>query len=680
MKGFTATSLLLAAVAQADTRPASPIAKVIEMLAALQAKIIGEGKESQTSYDSFAEWCEDTAKNLQFEIKTGTNNIAELKATIEFETAEAEKLAAKVDKLASTIATAEADLKAATDIRTQEAKDFAAADKELVEVVDTIGRAIGILEKEASGGAAMMQLKEAGGVVQALSIMVKASMLDAADGNRLAALLQSKQTSDDAADDQEDGAGAPAAAVYENQSGGIVDVLSGLQEDAQKQLDDARKKETNAKQNFDMLKQSLVDQIKFANEDTAAAKKGIAESGESKATATGDLDISTKDLITDQKALADLHHNCMSKAEEFELGTKARGEELNALATAKKIINEAMASAAMVQVNTPESFLQVSSSASSEAVRIVKELAKSQNSHMLAQLASRMTSMARLSNSNGDDPFAKVKGLISDMIEKLENEADASATEKAYCDKELGESNAKKDDLTNDIEKLTGRIDQATAHSTKLKGEVATLQKELADLAKSVSEWQKFRAEEKEVFDKEKAETEKGLAGIKTALQVLRDYYASAGDGAAQGAGGGIVSLLEVCESDFSKALSEMISTEEEAVQVFEAEMHDSEMEKTGKEQDVKYKTKEHVGLDKAVAANSKDRSGIQTELDAVNEYLTQLEGRCVAKAETYASKVKRRNAEIAGLKEALEVLGGAGAASLLQKAHSHALRGVRRH
>merc|ERR1719263_875182 len=76
-----------------------------------------------------------------------------------------------------------------------------------------------------------------------------------------------------------------------------------------------------------------------------------------------------------------------------------------------------------------------------------------------------------------------------------------------------------------------------------------------------------------------------------------------------------------------------------------------------GWEQDVKYKTKESNGLDKSVAEHSSDKAGVETELAAVNEYLAQLEGRCIAKAETYGERKARREAEIAGLKEALTVL-----------------------
>merc|ERR1740130_1316725 len=110
-----------------------------------------------------------------------------------------------------------------------------------------------------------------------------------------------------------------------------------------------------------------------------------------------------------------------------------------------------------------------------------------------------------------DDVFAKVKGLIGDMIEKLNKEAEEDATKKAYCDKELGESNAKKDDKTAEIEKLSTKIDQMTAESAKLKEEVAVLQKELAALASTQSEMDNLRASEKATYETSNAELEKGV-------------------------------------------------------------------------------------------------------------------------------------------------------------------------
>merc|ERR1719502_558988 len=176
----------------------------------------------------------------------------------------------------------------------------------------------------------------------------------------------------------------------------------------------------------------------------------------------------------------------MKGAEDFEAEAKSRGEELKALATAKKVIKEATGGAADLSY----SFLQLSRSrlssradlANFEAVRVVRDLANKEKSPALAQLAQRMAQAMR---SGSRDPFAKVKALIGDMIERLNEEAEADATEKAFCDKELAEANAKKDEKETLIKKLSTKIDQATDKSAKLKEQVSTLQKELSDLEAS---------------------------------------------------------------------------------------------------------------------------------------------------------------------------------------------------
>merc|ERR1719390_235690 len=239
-------------------------------------------------------------------------------------------------------------------------------------------------------------------------------------------------------------------------------------------------------------------------------------------------------------------------------------------------------------------------------------------------------------HSGSSDPFAKVKSLISNMIEKLLKEAEEDATEKAFCDKEMAETEAKKADKEAAIEKLTTQIDSQTAKSGKLKEEVATLQKELAALAKAQAEMDKLRAEEKAVFDKNSAEMKKGVEGVKLALKVLREYYAKDGKShsSAEGAGSGIIGLLEVCESDFSKGLAEMTAAEETAVNEYETTTKENEITKATKEQDVKYKTKEAKGLDKETAEATADKAGVQEELDAVNEYYKGIKERCIAKPE----------------------------------------------
>merc|ERR1719326_1614527 len=99
----------------------------------------------------------------------------------------------------------------------------------------------------------------------------------------------------------------------------------------------------------------------------------------------------------------------MTGAEDFEAETKSRGEELTALATAKKIIAEATGGAASQSYG----FLQTSMSSGAdlakfEAVRLVRDLAQKEKSAALAQLATRMAA-AMQAGGNSRDPFAKVK-------------------------------------------------------------------------------------------------------------------------------------------------------------------------------------------------------------------------------------------------------------------------------
>merc|ERR1719356_1965495 len=273
----------------------------------------------------------------------------------------------------------------------------------------------------------------------------------------------------------------------------------------------------------------------------------------------------------------------------------------------------------------------------------------------------------RLSAASGEDPFAKVKGLLTDMISKLEAEAGSDAKQDAYCKKEMADCNTKKDEKSTLVEELSTKISQMSAKSASLKDSVFTLQKELADLAATQKHMDTIRSEESSLFATTKKELTEGIKGVGVALKTLRDYYAQSKDHeSSDGAAGGIIGMLEVIEADFTKGLAEAESAESSALKEYEDTTQQNEVEKAAKDQDVSYQTKEAAQLDKAVTEVTADRATTQSELDAVNEYLAKLEDMCVAKPETYAERADRRASEIAGLKQALSILDGE--ASLLQR------------
>jgi len=657
---------------------ADPVAKVLEMLSGLQAKIIAEAEGATKVYDEFAEWCEDKSKELGFEIKTAQGEIEQLQAEIVELTATMDECSTKIDELTGKIATDEADLKAATEIRAKEEAAFAAEEKELMDIVDTLERAIAILEREMKKGASMLQLQNAGSVAQALQVMVQASAFSSADATRLTALLQSSQ------DESDNSAEAPAAAAYEGHSGGIIATMEGLLEKAEAQLAACRKTEAENLHNFEVLKQSLTDELNFGNDDLAKAKKCVKEAEAAKSTAEGGLSVTSKDLAEDEKTKATLHSDCMTKATEYEQEAKDRDEELKALAGAKEAIAKgtggeggaADQAYGLEQVSLLQTSRSRENQPNNKAVRFIRDMARRENLPELAQLASRMASALRMGVSKSvADPFAKVKGLIEEMIVRLEKQAAAEAAHKAYCDKEFKETYAKEEDKNNEIDKLTSAINKAKARSALLKGEVATLTKELADLASSQQKADSIRAEEKALFDKNSAEMKQGLEGVKLALKILREFYGK-GEG-AQGAGGTIIGLIEVIESDFEKLLSEMTADEESSAAAYDKLSKENEVTVATKEQDVKYKTKEFTGLDKTITELSSDLAGVEEELSAVLEYLEKIKEACIAKPETYEERKKRREQEIAGLKAGLEILEGE--AVLLQTSSTvKSLRGLR--
>merc|ERR1740117_302047 len=216
----------------------------------------------------------------------------------------------------------------------------------------------------------MLQTKSAQSLTQAFAAMVQATALSTADATKLTALVQSsaKSTSDSDDDDDDDETAAPDAAAYESKSGRIVTTLDDLLDKAQAQLTDARKEETEARHTYDMKKQSLEDAMKFSAKDMDDAKSGLASCEEQKATAQGDLSATTKDLGSDVTSLEELHHDCMAKAQDFEEEVSSRGEELKAIAAAKKIVQESTGGAAEQSYSgDDDSFLQMKTETSAQA-------------------------------------------------------------------------------------------------------------------------------------------------------------------------------------------------------------------------------------------------------------------------------------------------------------------------
>jgi len=484
--------------------------------------------------------------------------------------------------------------------------------------------------------------------------------------------------------------GAPAAAVIKSKSGGIVDVLEDMKDKAEGQLADLRKTETGARNSYSMLAQSLKAEIDATTKEMNDVKSNKAEAGEEKASSEGNLEVTTKELKSGIAKEDKTQSDCQTVASDHEANVAARVAELKTIDQAEQILRDTTggaSAASFLQVAAATGMSQRLSLARKEVISQVQRLAKEQHSAALAQLASRISAVLKYGGRGSADPFAKVKGLIDSMITKLEKEASEEATEKAYCDEEMGKTKNKKGELEDTVEKLTAKIEKAASSSGGLKEEVTELQNELSTLAKETAEMDGIRRKEHNAYVSTKADLELGLGGVRKALSVLREFYAAPAAALLQtddddstqmsslmqqavsqpappqqaeksaGAGGGIIGLLEVVESDFAKNLATENAEESDSQTAYEKSTQANKISKAQKEQDAKFKTQEFKALDKSISELEADKATENSELSAVNEYWAKIKERCVAKPSTYEERKARRDAEVKGLKDALASL-----------------------
>jgi len=671
--------LLVAALASSYQVETNPIQKVLTLLSDLQKKVVLDGEIEDKQYEKFLDFCKDDATTKQYAIKNGKAKVEDLKAVIEKSAADILNAESTIADLAKTVTTNQKDLSAAQEVRDNERADYEAADKELDETVDMIGRAVGIIEKELRGGSFTQVSKTAvKDLTDSLTVLLQASVFSTDDQSKLQALIQQTQDGDDFLS-----ASAPDAAAYESHSGGIIDTLEDMKEKATAMRNDGQKGELNAKHAFAMLAQSLNRSLKVDGKALDQAKGEKAAATEIKATAEGDLSMTQKVLAENKSGLKLLGEDCQQKAADHEMSFKSRAEELDALTQAHNIISEKTGGA----TGQAYGFLETKSSSkivSDKVVNALKALGKKNNDVSLTQLALR--AQAALEMSSGDDVFAKVRNMISEMIEKLVQEAGEEASHKAWCDEQTGETQEKIEDHNRAVEKLSTKIDKAEAAIAQLKESTAQLQKELAEIAKQQATMNEIRTAQKTEYTQAKTDFTNGIDGLTMALQLLRDYYATgpAEDALIQqapttsthsssnDAATGIIGLLEVAQSDFSKMLADAEADEHASQEMYEKMSHENDVANAMKGADVKYQTKEQAGLETSVADLKEDRDGEQAELDAVTEYFSKIKPGCTVVPMTYEETKARRESEVDGLKQALSILEGETPQAFLAVARKH--------
>jgi hypothetical protein len=279
------------------------------------------------------------------------------------------------------------------------------------------------------------------------------------------------------------------------------------------------------------------------------------------------------------------------------------------------------------------------------------------------------------------DPFVKVKKLMQDLIEKLVTSASDEATQKGWCDTELGKAESSRDSEYSHASKFNAKIEALEAARDGLSDDIDSLTKELDELNASLEDTTKMRSEEKAENMDTIEKAGEGLDAVSEAIGILKAFYKGAGkakvllqvspvdeaegsqgtpDGAYQGnqaASGGILGMMAVIKSDFERTIATTKSQEKEAARSF-AEFDTTtkasiKSKETSKEMKVMDKSKAHSDINEGM-------QNLQEHMTLLDDALKQLEDlkpACIDTGMSYDDRVAKREEEIEALKEAMCIL-----------------------
>jgi len=605
-------------------------------------------------------------------------------------TDEAKKLGEDISKLNNQIAKHEADMKARKNTRAKEHAAYVEESTDYAESVSALGRAVEVMSKHdssASSAAALLQ------VSQSSRLPEKAQDL-------IAAFLGEDSEGDDYA--------APEANGYEAQSGGIVSMLKNLLDEFRSQKSKCDKEEANAKHAFDMVMMDLADTVAGANRDASA--KSSTKSKHQEKTALNKKQKTSTELVKveDEGTLKDVVAQCTEKKFSFEEKQQLRADEIEAIGKAIEImsssdVNSFIQQAAVVgRRMMANSFAQLRSGSQAASIRhevrdFIAGESRRLKSHTLSLLVERLEA----------DPFAKIKGLIGDMVERLMKEANEDAEHEGFCDTEMGKSKITRTQLTEDIDSLMASLEDGKSEIMSLSESNEELSTGISDINAAKGKATTMRTAEKKKNAETVSDAEAAIKAVDAATAVLKDFYKKASEATALVQGGGtakalangikmgsdewdslassaapvdkghkegmqtfgdnfkgnqdgatgVLAMIDVIRSDFANLAADTTAGEASAVKAFDDFNVESKRNLAMKAKKMELNEADKATAEKKLREDTKDLASNQESLIAADKYYAKLSQQCAAPTSTYEERAKARAAEIQSLKEALKML-----------------------
>merc|ERR1719265_1358856 len=457
----------------ATSEQITPVESVINLLEKLEKQTMEEGKAEAAGYDKFACFCKEQADEKLYSITKAGQKIELLTAEIDALTGDITNLNKEIADLNTEISNLQSTCEAEQKSRDEAFNKYAIRRDDLSGAISGCDEAIELLK----GG-------QAPGLIQ----------------KKITTALKK---------------GGEDPAGFKFHSGEIVELMQDTLKKFKVNKNDLDADEAANKHTFDMAQGARFNQIKALTASRTEAERESTAKENRRGEADADKQQTTEDRDADNTFMDDLTSQCEEKAVAWDKRSKTRSAELTAIAGAlealkgevagnyqankklnlvsqKSQVSKAEPHGHWVWVEDSVSFLQKKQNHGNKKAIVhklmhyIKTQAKKLKSDNLAALAIKLK----------EDHFVKVRGMIKDMVAKLEADASAEADQKAWCDEEMEKSTSKRDENIGAMEGDLASKSKAEATIAKLNEEIQTLTQEVADLTKALNEATQLRAEE----------------------------------------------------------------------------------------------------------------------------------------------------------------------------------------
>merc|ERR1719217_945842 len=280
------------------------------------------------------------------------------------------------------------------------------------------------------------------------------------------------------------------------------------------------------------------------------------------------------------------------------------------------------------------------------------------------------------------------------MISDLEKEQKDDFNHKDWCKEETFKNEQEASRYEYKIEKLNGKLAKFHAEVEELEATRAQTIKEIADVRDDIEKMEDKRKEDRATFEGKKADDEGASQLLAAAIESLSAFYKNndtgmgevqgsinflkskepvfevsadqapdatfSSAGKSTGASKGIISTLTMIKEDLDDEIANGIKEDIETQTLFEEQLTSA---KNLKQDLINKKTDLEESISATndeIDAHNQEKADRQGDLDAEHEYLWSIKPDCTWILNTFDDRRKKRDTEIAGLRESIAMLEGA--------------------